>query len=520
MTRSASAVLPALALAATALPRRAQQQLVAVDGEVDADRAAFVAALGDVNNDGKADFVVGAPSAVVASVATGAVYVRSGLDGSLIYPITGDIKGFGSAVARLGDVDADGVDDFVVGSPFAVNSLGKARGAVWGFSGKTGAVLFTQYGPKALFGTMVAGIGDVNADAKPDVLVGVPADDVTASRMSLLSGTDGKVVWTLVVANTRGFGIAGCSVGDLNADGVDDVLVGDYLATNSAGDVAAGVATVYSGADKSVLRTYEGEDTSDEFGTTCALIGDVDGDGKKDHLIGAARAPSSGTSLGAAYAFSGASGALIQKFQDPTLDGFYATRVADAGDVNGGGVRDFLIGFSANDGRDAFVNGAFVHSGVGRVPLYRFEGEPTDTATVSLASLGDVTVDGRAEVLVGALGKYRPKFADFDGMVRMYASGKLYLSANFRSPAAGDTLSLQTAQGIAGNLTMAALVLGDGIPLFLPLGPAVPFGADGTSTLSGIVPVGLAGHSFEVQAFAIDALGKQVHSIRETIAFQ
>jgi hypothetical protein len=138
VTRSALAVLPVLALVASATSLRAQQQLYAKDGEVDADRAAYVAALGDVNNDGKPDFVVGAPSAVVASVATGAVYVRSGVDGSLIYSITGDIKGFGSAVAKIGDVDGDGVNDFVVGSPFAVNSLGKARGAVWGFSGKTG----------------------------------------------------------------------------------------------------------------------------------------------------------------------------------------------------------------------------------------------------------------------------------------------------------------------------------------------------------------------------------------------
>ena len=83
----------------------------------------------------------------------------------------------------------------------------------------------------------------------------------------------------------------GPSVGDFNADGYDDVLVGDYLATNSAGDVEAGVARIYSGFDKSVLRTYEGEDTTDEFGTTCAVIGDVDGDGTSDHLIGAARAP-------------------------------------------------------------------------------------------------------------------------------------------------------------------------------------------------------------------------------------
>jgi len=102
----------------------------------------------------------------------------------------------------------------------------------------------------------------------------------------------------------------------------------------------------------------------------------------------------------------------------------------------------------------------------------------------------------------------------------MYAGGKLYFSTNFRSPAAGDTLSLQTAQGVAGNLTQSAIVVADGIPLFLPLGPAVPFAADGTSTLAGIVPAGLAGHTFVLQAYALDAQGKLIKSIPETIAFQ
>ncbi len=473
-----------------------------------------------MNGDGKPDFVVGAPSAVVGGVATGAAYVRSGVDGSLIYSVTGDTKGFGSAVARIGDVDGDGIPDFAVGSPFAANSLGKVHGAVWAFSGKNGAPLWTTYGPKVNFGTMVAGIGDVNSDGKPDVLASALADDPTSSRISLLSGVDGKVVWTLLVANTRGFGVAGCSVGDLNGDGYDDVLVGDYLATNAAGDVEAGVARIYSGFDKSVLRTYNGEDTSDEFGFTLAVIGDVDGDGKPDHLIGAARAPSTGGTLGAAYVFSGASGTLIRKLQDPTLNGYYATRVADAGDVNGDGERDLLIGFSADDGRDAFVNGAQLFSGSGLVELYRFEGDPADTATVSLASLGDVNGDGRAEVIVGALGKYRPQFGDYDGMARMYASGKLYLAPNFRAPAAGDTLSLQTAQGAAGGSTLVALIAADGIPAYIPIGPVVQFAADGTSTLAGVVPAGLAGHTFTLQGYALDANGHLIHTIAETIAFQ
>ena len=69
-------------------------------------------------------------------------------------------------------------------------------------------------------------------------------------------------------------------------------------------------------------------------------------------------------------------------------------------------------------------------------------------------------------------------------------------------------------------MTQSALVEADGSPIFILLGPVVAFAADGTSTLAGIVPAGLAGHTFVLQAFALDAQGKLLKSIPETIAFQ
>jgi hypothetical protein len=505
---------------ALASAARAQQELYHVAGIHTGDRAAYVAALGDVNGDGVPDFAVGAPSAETSGVTTGEVDVRSGKDGSLIYAIPGDAQGFGESVAGLGDLDGDHVNDLAVGSPFAVKPGSSATGAVWAFSGKTGAMLWTTYGPKAYFGTTVAGMGDADLDAVPDVVVGVPGETSTQSRMTLLSGKTGAILFTTLVANTRGLGCSACGVGDRNGDGNADFLIGDFLATNGAGDVNAGRAYIYSGKDFSLLRTYDGEDTTDEFGSSCAEIDDVDGDNVRDELIAAARAPSTGGTLGAAYLFSGATGTLITKIADPTLTGYFATGVADAGDVNGDGQGDLLVGFTADDGRGAFVNGAWLYSGVKFVPLYRFEGAGDDTATVTLAGLGDANGDGLADVLVGALGHYRPKKADWDGMVRCYGGAELYLAPTPRAPLGGDTLTLGTGQGPAGNLVATVIVAIDGNPTFIFAGGVGTLDANGRYVLAGAVPGGLSGHSLSLQSMALDAASKVVSTATEVVTIQ
>lgn len=498
----------------------AQQQLYSLAGIHNGDRAAYVAALGDVNGDGIPDFAIGAPWAETNGVTTGEVDVHSGKDGAVLYTVPGDVGGFGESVANIGDVDGDKVNDFAVGSPFAVKSGGSVTGAVWAFSGVTGAKIWETFGPTAYFGTTVAGMGDANADLVPDVIVGVPGETNTQSRMSLLSGKDGSVIKTQLVGNTRGLGISACGVGDKNGDGSADFLIGDFLATNGAGDVNAGRAYIYSGKDFVLIRTYDGEDTTDEFGASCAEIDDVDGDGVRDELIGAARAPSTGGTLGAAYVFSGATGVLLQKITDPALTGYFATAVADAGDVNGDGQGDLILGFTADDGRGSFVNGARIYSGVSFAPLYRFEGASTDTATVSLAGLGDVNGDGFDEVLVGALGKYRPKLADWDGMVRCYGGAELYCSPTPRAPLAGDVATLATAQGIAGNLVCSAIVAIDGNATFILCGSVGAFDASGRFVLTGTVPGGLSGHVASLQSLALDASGHVVTSAVEEITLQ
>jgi FG-GAP repeat protein len=513
-------VVPLVAQIAAASSACAQQQLYQRAGVDQGDRAAYVAALGDVDGDGIPDFVVGAPSAQTNGVPTGEVDVRSGKDGTLIYTVPGDVEGFGESVANLGDVDGDKVNDFAVGSPFALNGASLATGAVWAFSGKTGAKIWETFGPKAYFGTTVAGIGDVDLDKIPDVIVGVPAETPTQSRMSLLSGKDGSLLRTALVGNTRGLGVSACGVGDRNNDGSADFLIGDFLATNGSGDVNAGRAYIYSGKDFSLIRTYDGEDTTDEFGAACAEIDDVDGDGVRDELIAAARAPSTGGTLGAAYVFSGATGVLIKKISDPTLSGYFATCVADAGDVNGDGQGDLLVGFTADDGRGTFVNGAWLYSGTSIVPLYRFEGGRNDTATVSLAGLGDVDGDGLAEVLVGALGTYRPSKADWDGMVRCYGGAQLYLAPTPREPRGGDTITFAAGQGIAGNLAATAIVAIDGVPTFQFVSGVVPLDANGQLVLTDTVPAGSAGHVISLQSFALDASSFIVRTTVEEITLR
>jgi hypothetical protein len=188
--------------------------------------------------------------------------------------------------------------------------------------------------------------------------------------------------------------------------------------------------------------------------------------------------------------------------------------------VNGDGHGDLLVGFTAGDGRGAFVNGARLYSGVSLVPLYRFEGAFDDTATVSLAGLGDADGDGLSEVLVGALGHYRKLKADWDGMVRCYRGAALYTAPTPRAPLAGDTIAIATAQGPAASPTATVVVAIDGNPTYLIVGGVGALDATGQRVLAGAVPAGLAGHTMAIQSLAIDATGHIVMSATEEVTFQ
>jgi hypothetical protein len=224
---------------------------------------------------------------------------------------------FGAAVAGVGDVNRDGVPDVMIGAP---NQMAKIpnQGQVFLFSGANGALLHTFDNPtpqRANFGFAVAGVGDVNQDNVPDLLVGAPNHDVGRNsrqgRAFIFSGATGALLRTLENPNPRAaalFGFAVADAGDVNRDGVTDLLIA--ASDQSVGKSAfQGQAFIISGSDGKPLLTLDtpNPQTDTDFGHSAAGLGDLNGDGIPDFLIGAPSQDFKGALFfGQAYVLSGA----------------------------------------------------------------------------------------------------------------------------------------------------------------------------------------------------------------------
>lgn len=336
----------------------------------------------DVNGDGYADALIGAPSAAAAYTHRGGV---GGLSSTASRTLTGAAS-FGSAVGSAGDVDGDGFGDVLVGAPSASNVL-VFYGSPTGLGARTPTSIS---GPVATFGASVAAAGDVDGDGYGDVIVGAPG----AMRAYVYRGGAGGVGTTAawMLSRTGGnFGFSVASAGDVNADGFADLLVGD---PNQAEARIYHGASAGLGATPTAARILTG---SSSFGSSVAGAGDVNGDGFTDIVIGAPSAKRAYVYVG------GASGVTTVLTTLRTAGGGeFGGAVASAGDLDGNGYDDVIVGSEID--RRAWVFSS-ASTGVGTAATTSFV--PAGTTTrygASVASPGDVDGDGLADVLVGAPG--------------------------------------------------------------------------------------------------------------------
>ena len=175
--------------------------------------------------------------------------------------------------------------------------------------------------------------------------------------MSVLSGADGSVLYNFDGDSTGDrFGISVSGASDVNGDGFDDLIVGAYQDDNNGTD--SGSARVLSGFDGSFLYNFDGDSAGDEFGWSVSGVGDVNGDGIADLIVGARRDEKNGINSGAARVLSGSDGSVIYNFEGDSTDDRFGFSVSGAGDVNGDGVSDFIVGANsqvANIGSYAVV---------------------------------------------------------------------------------------------------------------------------------------------------------------------
>lgn len=272
-----------------------------------------VSGLGDVNADGRADLLIGVYKRDIAGFNSGAARVVSGFDGALLYEVHGDGvgDGLGWNVDGLGDVDGDSVPDFIAGAfeYVQVGSTGYARV----YSGVNGAELYTLSGDLEWdhFGWSVCGLGDLDGDGVADVAVGATQVDlfgvaVGPGYVRVYSGVNGQQLFQFDGENDGdGFGWAIDGAGDVNGDGVEDIIVGAPRWGDVGGLGLPGYARVYSGADGVEIQRMSGATVGDLYGFSVTGGLDRGADGYADVWVGAMQDFDSGPEAGYAELYGG-----------------------------------------------------------------------------------------------------------------------------------------------------------------------------------------------------------------------
>jgi hypothetical protein len=364
----------------------------------------FVAeTIGDLDGDGIVEFIIGAPRDPAGAPLGGRAYIYSGSDGTRIHTIAGGFLEFlGTAVAGLGDVDGDGVPDYAVGAPGLPPQAGAWPGRVLVFSGTDHSLIHeTVSTPGSRYGQDIHSAGDVNGDGRSDLIVGAPFDDsggVNAGRVHLLSGADGTEIWAangFAAGDSFGGGVSG--IGDLNHDGIPEQLVGAF----NVGPTQGGEAAVLSGLDGRPLHTLTPLPTAGQFGQFFTHdVGDIDGDGTSDFYVGDYADTAKGATTGRAYVYSGATRDLLWVLDgEHADDGFGIGR--GAGDVNGDGHADlFLAAFRSDDGAEN-AGKAYLYSGRDGGVMRTFTSTvENDQLGFDAVPLGDVNGDGIGDYLL------------------------------------------------------------------------------------------------------------------------
>lgn len=501
-------------------------------GASPADRFGAEVALGDVDGDGHADVLVGAPGTAGGS---GRAVLFSGRHGGVLLEFPGEDAGdrLGTSVSVGGDVDGDGIADLALGAPAGT----PPTGAVEVRSGADGSVLHLWTGSDVgeRFGQAVAFVGDADADGFPDVLIGAPQADgagFNAGRVALRSGRDGSLLQGMDGAPWDLLGTAVAAVGDGDGDGSADGLVGAPFSDAAAFN--GGAAHVLSGASGATLRTFPGAVVGDQLGTWVAGAGDVDGDGGLDVLLGVPGSDAGGLDAGACE---------VRRIVDGTgvlvvtggASGEYSGTVAGAGDTDGDGRADFLFGSPSASAQGSGAGLVRLVDGDG-VELASFAGpSPQAWFGVGLAGGADVNGDGRNDLVVGA--PVHDDVVSTPGTVQVLSSAPLLLAADVHAvplatggaqnltltaPAqrAGSTwILLGTAAGTSPPLAVGPLQLPLAPdPLYFPLTLAAPqtgqLDGTGTATTAIQVPAGLpaawSGLLLHHAYLGIDAAGAPV----------
>lgn len=508
---------------------RASAQEVIYEFQGNGDQDEFARALesaGDVNADGYADLIIGAYRNDTGGSDAGEAVVYSGFDGSILYQLNGLQPGdfFGHSVDGVGDLNGDGYDDFIVGADGA-DAAGVDSGAAWVYSGLDGSVLFSLVGdaPNISFGLPVRAAGDVNADGYPDMVVGARLGDVNglnSGQAQVFSGLDGTELHTFLGDDALDeFGHWVDGAGDVNGDGYADLIVGAHLDDNSGQD--AGSARVFSGLDGTLLYHRDGADPDDRFGRNATGLGDINGDGYGEFMIGAPRYDTAAVNAGRATVYSGIDGSVMYDYFGNSAGDRLGNYVSTAGDVNGDGVADILLGAPVDGLNGPDTGSVRLLSGSTGATLYNYAGEEVgELFGVTTCGLGDANGDGLSDVVVGAP---RADLGGTDlGRAEVHGGQATYLSISPRIASEGTLLTIGVGEGTPGQLLGLFATAVDGFPVFIFLHVIGQFNAQGRWSLTAPViadPSIANGIDITFRALIVEAEGGFLQTNDELVQF-
>ncbi len=346
----------------------------------------------------------------------------------LVWTTSSEVEGadYGVAVSTAGDVNGDNYDDVIIGAARDQESIYR-EGVALVFHGSGSGLNTTaswiagggQQG--AQFGFAASAAGDVNGDGYDDVIVGAPEHTVIQAKEGRVYLFYGSALglstapdWIYEGEVKNGYlGYAVGAAGDVNGDGYDDVIAGARWYSN--GETNEGAALVFygsaSGPGTEPDWSLEGNQAGAGLGHSVSTAGDVNGDGYDEVVVGAPFYDSGLTNEGAAWLFYGSAGGLSATLGWSAVGGQEEARlgaaVSTAGDLNGDGLSEVIIGAPYYDGGVTDEGAAFVFfgsaGGLGAAPRWTSTGNQQYAQFgAAVGAAGDVNGDGYGDVIVGA----------------------------------------------------------------------------------------------------------------------